>query len=148
MKGYFGGGKLKSIEITGNMDSKRKLLMSLFWTNRKAVRTEGCAQFLIEKITMNDNIYESEGDKYIKLSDNILSDVLDNIEDNLPVEFDIKIGEEDIKAIFEGNVFSVSTSKTKELEDEIIEKLEEESKRKYPNICFSFPPRVGIRKYP
>ena len=41
---------MKSIEITGNMDSKRKLLMSLFWTNRKGARTEGCAPFLIEKI--------------------------------------------------------------------------------------------------
>lgn len=130
------------------MDSKRKLLMSLFWTNRKAVRTEGCAQFVIEKITTNDNLYESEGDKYLKLSDDILNDILENIESNNVVEFDIKLGEEDIKAIFEGDVFSVSTTKTKELEDEIIEKLEEESKRKYPNICFSFPPRVGIHKYP
>jgi hypothetical protein len=26
--------------------------------------------------------------------------------------------------------------------------LKQEEKRKYPNICFSFPPRVGIRKYP
>ncbi|MBI5680505.1 MAG: hypothetical protein HZC47_06420 [Methanobacterium sp.] len=139
---------MKSVEIKGNMDSKRKLLMSLFWTNRKAVRTEGCAQFVIEKITTNDNLYESEGDKYLKLSDDILNDILENIESNNVVEFDIKLGEEDIKAIFEGDVFSVSTTKTKELEDEIIEKLEEESKRKYPNICFSFPPRVGIHKYP
>lgn len=139
---------MKSVEMTGNMDSKKKLIMSLFWTNRKAVRTEGCATFLIEKITMKDNVYESKENEYIKFSDEILNDVLENLESDLPVEFDIKLGEEDIKVIFEDNIFSVSTSKTKELEDEIIEKLEEESKRKYPNICASFPPRVGIRKYP
>ncbi|WP_414468490.1 hypothetical protein [Methanobacterium sp. ACI-7] len=139
---------MKSIEITGNMDSKRKLLMSLFWTNRKGVRTEGCAPFLIEKITMGEKVYNAEGNKYLKLSGNILDEVLDKIENKENVEFKIKLGEEDITAKFEDNVFSIETTKTKELEDEIIEKLEQEEKRKYPNICFSFPPRVGIRKYP
>lgn len=139
---------MKSIEITGNMDSKRKLLMSLFWTNRKGVRTEGCAPFLIEKITMGENVYTAENNKYLKLSDNILDEVLDKIENKKNVEFKIKLGEEDITAKFEDNVFSIETTKSKELEDEIIEKLEQEEKRKYPNICFSFPPRVGIRKYP
>lgn len=139
---------MKSIEITGDMDSRRKLLMSLFWTNRKGVRTEGCAPFLIEKIMTENNTYMAKGDKFLKLSDDILEDVLENIDSNKPVEFDIKLGEENIKASFKGNVFSVETTKTEELEDEIIEKLEQEAKRKYPNICFSFPPRVGIRKYP
>jgi len=139
---------MKSVEITGDMDSKRKLLMSLFWTNRKGVRTEGCAQFLIEKIKTENNIYVSEEDKFLKLSDDILEDVLKSIDDNKTVEFNIKLGEEDIKAIFQGNLFMVETTKTKEIEDEIIEKLEQEEKRKYPNICFSFPPRVGVRKYP
>ncbi len=139
---------MKSIEITGNMDSKRKLLMSLFWTNRKGARTEGCAPFLIEKIKTENNTFTAEEDKFLKLSDDILNEVLDNIEKNKPVEFNIKLGEEDIKASIEGNVFSVSTTKTKDLEDEIIEKLEQEEKRKYPNICMSFPPRVGVRKYP
>lgn len=142
------GDCMKSIEITGSMDSKRKLLMSLFWTNRKGVRTEGCAPFLIEKITTENSTYATEGNKFVKLSDDILNDILENIDNKKPVTFDIKLGEEDIKASFEGNVFSVSTTKTEELEDEIIEKLEQEAKRKYPNICFSFPPRVGIRKYP
>lgn len=142
------GDCMKSVEITGSMDSKRKLLMSLFWTNRKGVRTEGCAPFLIEKIKTETNTYKAEGGKFVRLSDDILNDILENIDDKKPVEFDIKLGEEDIKASFENDVFSVSTTKSEELEDEIIEKLEEEAKRKYPNICFSFPPRVGIRKYP
>ncbi|MGB9938197.1 MAG: hypothetical protein ACPK7O_10820 [Methanobacterium sp.] len=139
---------MKSIEITGNMDSKRKLLMSLFWTNRKGVRTEGCAPFLIEKIVSGEKVYTAENNKYLKLSGDILDEVLDSIENKKSVEFEIKLGEEDIKAKFHDNIFYVETTKTKELEDEIIEKLEMEEKRKYPNICFSFPPRVGIRKYP
>lgn len=139
---------MKSLEITGNMDSRRKLLMSLFWTNRKGVRTEGCAPFLIEKITTDDNTYVAEEKKFLKLSENILNEVLDKIENNKLVKFQIKLGKEDIILTFKGNVFSVETTKSKDLENEIIEKLKDEEKRKYPNICFSFPPRVGIRKYP
>lgn len=139
---------MKSLEITGNMDSRRKLLMSLFWTNRKSVRTEGCSPFLIEKITTDDNTYTAKNDEFLKLSGDILDEVLSKIENKKLVKFQIKLGEEDIKASFKDNVFSVETTKTKELEDEIIEKLKQEEKRKYPNICFSFPPRVGIRKYP
>ena len=142
------GDYMKSMEITGDMDSRRKLLMSLFWTNRKGVRTEGCAPFLIESIKTENKTYMAEKGKFVKLSDEVLDDVLKNIADKKAVEFDIKLGEEDIKASFQDDVFSVNTTKTKELEDEIIEKLEQEAKRKYPNICFSFPPRVGIRKYP
>lgn len=139
---------MKSLEITGNMDSRRKLLMSLFWTNRKSVRTEGCSPFLIEKITTDDNSYTAKKEEFLKLSGDILDEVLSKIENKGLVEFQIKLGEEDIKASFKDDVFSVETTKTKELEDEIIEKLKQEEKRKYPNICFSFPPRVGIRKYP
>jgi hypothetical protein len=139
---------MKSVEITGDMDSKRKLLMSLFWTNRKGVRTEGCAPFLIEKIKTENNTYTPEKGKFLKISDDILNDILEDIDNKKAVKFDIKLGEEDIKASFQDNVFSVNTTKTKDLEDEIIEKIEQEAKRKYPNICFSFPPRVGIHKYP
>jgi hypothetical protein len=139
---------MKSLEITGDMDSKRKLLMGLFWTNRKGARTEGCAPFLIEKIMTDENNYEAQDGKYLKLSDEILNEILDKIEDNKRVEFKISLGEEEMLAIFEDNIFSIETTKSKELEDEIIEKLKEEEKRKYPNICFSFPQRVGVRKYP
>ena len=139
---------MKSVEITGNMDSKRKLLMGLFWTNRKGVRSEGCAPFLIEKIETENNTYTPEKGKFLKLSDDILNDILGDIDDKKEVKFDIKLGEENIKASFKDDVFSVNTTKTKDLEDEIVEKIGQEEKRKYPNICFSFPPRVGIRKYP
>jgi hypothetical protein len=56
---------MKSVEITGNMDSKRKLLMGLFWTNRKGVRSEGCAPFLIEKIETENNTYTPEEGKFL-----------------------------------------------------------------------------------
>lgn len=139
---------MRSLEISGEMDSKRKLLMGLFWTNRKGARTEGCAPFLIEKIITDDKTFQAKNGKFLKLSDDILNEVLNRIENNKQVEFKIKLGEEEFKAMFNDNVFSVEATKTRELEDEIIEKLKEEEKRKYPNICYSFPPRVGIRKYP
>lgn len=135
---------MKSLEITGNMDSKRKLLTALFWTNRKGARTEGCAPFLIEKITTEGKTYTAEENKFLKFNDEILDDVLDNIEDQKKVDFVLKLGEETFNASLSHNAFSVSVEKSKELEEEIIEKLEMEMKRKYPNICESFYPRVGI----
>lgn len=137
---------MKSMDITGNMDSKRKLITALFWTNRKGARTEGCAPFLIEKITTDGNTYTAKGNKFLKLNDEILDDVLDNIENQKNVDFVLKLGEETFNASLSDNAFSVSAEKSKELEDEIIEKLETEMKRKYPNICESFYPRVGVRK--
>jgi hypothetical protein len=137
---------MKSLEITGNMDSKRKLLTVLFWTNRKGARTEGCAPFLIEKITTKDETYTAEENKFLKFNDEILNDVLDNIENQKKVDFVLSLGEETFNASLSRNAFSVSAEKSKELEEEIIEKLETEMKRKYPNICESFYPRVGIRK--
>lgn len=139
---------MKSVELTGNMDSKRKLLMSLFWTNRKGVRTEGCAPFLIEKIKTENSTFTPEEGKFLKLSDEILNEVLNDIDNKKEVKFKIKLGGEDIKASFKDDVFSVNTTKNRDLEDEIIEKIGQEAKRKYPNICFSFPPRVGVHKYP
>ena len=112
---------MKSLEISGNMDSRKKLLMGLFWTNRKSVRTEGCAPFLIEKIVMDNNTYTANEGKFLKLSEDILNEILDSIKNNKPVEFEIKLGEENIKASFKDNLFSVETVKNKELEDDIIE---------------------------
>ena len=137
---------MKSLEITGNMDSKRKLLTALFWTNRKGARTEGCAPFLIEKITTEDNVYTPEENKYLKFNDIILNDVLNNIESQKKVDFVLNLGKETFNASLSHDAFSVSVEKSKELEDEIIDKLETEMKRKYPNICESFYSRVGINK--
>ncbi len=60
---------------------RKKLMVMLFWTNRKAVRTEGCEPFLLKKITTQDNTYTPE-DKTVKLSDEeILNDLEQNIAD-------------------------------------------------------------------
>ncbi len=137
---------MKSMEITGNMDSKRKVLTALFWTNRKGARTEGCAPFLIKKISTEEKTYKAEANKFLKLNDEILEDVLSNIEDEKNVDFVLSLGEETFNASLSRDAFSVSAEKSKELEDEIIEKLEQEMVRKYPNICESFYPRVGVKK--
>lgn len=135
---------MKSVEINADMDSKRKLLMGLFWTNRKAASTEGCAPFLIQKIKTKSTIYIANETRCLKLDDEILGHVLTKVDDFEQVEFYINLGEEDIKITIQQDIFSVSTSKTKELEDEIIAKIEREAKKKYPNICSKFPRRMGV----
>ena len=52
---------MKSIKIDNDMGFEQKLLLCLYWTNRKAVRTEGCAPFLIEKIVTSDATHAPEG---------------------------------------------------------------------------------------
>ena len=137
---------MKYLEIKGNMDSKRKLLTALFWTNRKGARTEGCAPFLIKKIITEDKTYEPEGRNFLKFNEEILDDVVENIENGNNVDFVLNLGEETFNASLSQNSFSVSAEKSKELEEEITEKLGQEMQRKYPNICESFYPRVGIPK--
>ncbi len=134
-------------EITGNMDSKRKVIMGLYWINRKAASTEGCEQFLIEKIITGTNKHISKENKFLKLSSNVLNDVLYNMERQNEVKFEIKFGKEDIRLSICKNAFSISAVK-KELEIEIAEKLESEGKKMYPGICSKFPRRVGIHDYP
>ncbi len=133
-------------EITGNINPKRKIIMGLYWINKKAASTEGCEPFLIEKIITGTNTHVSEENKFLKLSDSILDDVLYNMECQREVKFEIKFGKEDIGLSICKNAFSISAAK-KELEMEIAEKLESEGKKMYPGICSKFPQRVGIRDY-
>ena len=137
---------MKSLEISGNMDSKRKLLTALFWTNRKGARTEGCAPFLIKKISTENKTYKAEGKKFLKFNNEILDNVVENLENGNNVDFVLNLGEETFNASLNQNSFSISAEKSKELEEEIVEKLEQEMQRKYPNICESFYPRVGVPK--
>ncbi|NYB27829.1 MAG: hypothetical protein HVN34_11005 [Methanobacteriaceae archaeon] len=127
---------MKSVEISGNIDYK-KLISCLFWTNRIATRYVGCDSFLIQKIITKIQIYEANQIRYIKLSNNILEHVLLNIRDFELVEFYITLGEEEINITIQGNVFSVSTAKTKELEDEIISKIELEAKKYIPGYVLN-----------
>jgi hypothetical protein len=54
---------MKTLEFESSLDSRKKLMTVLFWTNRKAARTEGCAPFLLKKIATEENIYKPEEPK-------------------------------------------------------------------------------------
>ena len=59
-----------------------------------------------------------------------------------PFNIEMHIGEEILNTYFENETFSVSATKNKDLEGEIIDKLEMEFRRKYPRICPDFAQRV------
>ena len=133
---------MKTLELDSGLDPRKKLMVILFWTNRKAARTEGCAPFLLKKIITPERTYQAEGKKLLKLTDEILEDLEKNIEDGKPLYIEMTIGEEFIETSLEGNVFTVSVKKSPEIEEEIIEKLYMELGKKYPAVCESFEPRV------
>ena len=77
----------------------------LFWINRKAARTEGCAPFLIKKIVTEENTYTPEDTKLLKLTDAIIDDIIKSIEEKKPVKFEILMGTEYINAELDDNSF-------------------------------------------
>jgi len=137
---------MKTLKYDSPMDSRKKLMTILFWTNRKTARTEGCAPFLLKKIVTDENTYTPEDPKLLKLTDAIIDDIIKTMEEKKPVKFEILMGTEYISAEVEDNVFSVSTKHSEEIEDEIIEKLDYELNKKFPSICESFKPRVTPNK--
>ena len=138
---------MSDAEITGNIAPKRKIIMSLYWINRKCANVGGCDQFLIKKIVTENETYRSTEDKFLKLSPNVLNDVLHSMESQKKVEFEIKLGTENIKLSIYKNVFSISAI-SKDLEREIGEKLESEGRKMYPSICSKFPSRIGVTTFP
>ena len=134
------------MEFESGLDPRKKLMLILFWTNRKAARTEGCAPFTLKKIITPDNTYIAGETKLLKLNDEILDDLEKNIEDCKPLYFEMMIGEEFIEVSLEGNSFSVNAQKSGEIEEEIIDKLNIELGKKYPGVCESFEPRVTPNK--
>ncbi|MFZ0442767.1 MAG: hypothetical protein WAL81_09040 [Methanobacterium sp.] len=137
---------MKTLEFDSPMDSRKKLMTILFWTNRKAARTEGCAPFLLKKIVTEENTYTPEDPKTLKLTDPIIDDVVQSIEQDKPVKFEILMGTEYINAELDGNIFTVNTEHSEEIEEEIVEKLDTELNKKFPSICESFTPRVTPNK--
>jgi len=137
---------MKTLEFDSQMDSRKKLMTILFWTNRKAARTEGCAPFLLKKIVTEENTYTPEDPKTLKLTDAILDDIVQSIDQDQPVKFEILMGTEYINAEIDGNIFTVNTEHSEEIEEEIIEKLDAELNKKFPSICESFKPRVTPNK--
>ncbi len=137
---------MKTLEFDSQMDSRKKLMTILFWTNRKAARTEGCAPFLLKKIVTEENTYTPEDPKTLKLTDAIIDDIVQSIDQDKPVKFEILMGTEYINAEIDGNIFTVNTEHSEEIEEEIIEKLDTELNKKFPSICESFKPRVTPNK--
>ena len=137
---------MKNLEFDCSLDSRKKLMTILFWTNRKAARTEGCAPFLLKKIVTEENTYTPEDPKLLKLTNAIIDDILESMDKNEPVKIEISMGKEYITTKIEENNLSINTVHNIEIEDEIIEKLDQELNKKYPNICESFKPRVTPNK--
>ena len=137
---------MKTLEFDSPMDSRKKLMTILFWTNRKAARTEGCAPFLLKKIVTEENTYTPEDPKTLKLTDDIIDDIVQSIDQDKPVKFEILMGTEYINAEIDGNIFTVNTEHSEEIEEEIVEKLDTELNKKFPSICESFKPRVTPNK--
>jgi hypothetical protein len=137
---------MKTLEFDSTMDSRKKLMTILFWTNRKAARTEGCAPFLLKKIVTEENTYTPEDPKTLKLTDSIIDDIVESIDQDKPVKFEILMGTEYINAEIDGNIFTINTEHSEEIEEEIVEKLDTELNKKFPSICESFKPRVTPNK--
>jgi hypothetical protein len=137
---------MKTLKFDSPLDSRKKLMTVLFWTNRKAARTEGCAPFLLKEITTEENTYVPEDPKLLKLTDPIIEDILNSMDENKPVKFEISMGTEHITANIDGNIVTVNTEHSEEIEEEIIDKLDYELNKKFPSLCESFKPRVTPNK--
>lgn len=135
---------MKSLTLDTDLDVRRKLIWCFFWANRRAIRTEGCAPFRVEKIVSGDATYTPEPGRIITLSDDVLKQVENDMNGGKTVDFTITIGAETFDITFHKNVFSVAAQRTKEIEAEIIESLHEELIRGKPNFCSSFLKRIGI----
>ena len=133
---------MKSLEFESGMDSARKVMVAIFWTNRKAARTEGCAPFRIKRIETSSETYTPQGNKLLKISDDIMADMVQSLDSGKAIPMEFNIGEENIKVVLSADSFSVEVEKSPEIEEEIIEKLEMEFPKKYANLCDSFKPRV------
>jgi hypothetical protein len=62
------------------------------------------------------------------------------------IKFEFNIGEEYINSSLSPDSFCVEVTKSPEIEEEIVEKLEMELKKKFPSLCDSFSPRVTPHK--
>lgn len=133
---------MKSLEFESGMDNERKVMVAIFWTNRKAARTEGCAPFRIKKIETPNKTYTPDGRKLLKLSDEVLNDMVETLDAGEPIPMEFEIGEENLNVVLSADSYSVSVEKSPEIEEEIIEKLEMELPKKFANLCDSFKPRV------
>jgi len=136
------GDLMKSIKFKGSHDPEKKIVVSLFWTVRKTIREEGCAPVRITSIRTSKRTYEPEGRKLLKLSDEIMEDIIGDIERGNTVEFSMTMGQESLRLWIDNEAFTVETSRTPELEEEIVEKLEHETSKLTPDFCQTFLPKI------
>ncbi|MDO5836022.1 MAG: hypothetical protein Q4P17_05885 [Methanobacterium sp.] len=133
---------MQELNFKSGLDNQKKVMVTLFWTNRKAARTEGCAPFRIKKIETENETYTPQGTKLLKISDDIMEDMVQTLDAGKSIPMEFNIGEEILNVSLSEDSFSVTAQKSPEIEEEIIEKLEMELTKKFPNLCDSFTPRV------
>ena len=133
---------MKSVNFESGLDNEKKVMVAIFWTNRKAARTEGCAPFRIKRIETQNETYTPQGNKLLKISDEIMLDMVQTLDAGKSIPMEFNIGDENINVSLSADSFSVSVEKSPEIEEEIIEKLEMELTKKFPSLCDSFKPRV------
>jgi hypothetical protein len=137
---------MQILALDTSRNARRNLLWCFFWANRKAIRTEGCAPFTIEKVTTSAQTFTTEPGKILALTASLLDAIEVDMAVGKSVAFTIKIGGETVEIAFHKDLLSVSTRRTKEMEEEIIECLKDDLKRGKRRICASFFQRLGIRE--
>jgi len=133
---------MEELEFESGLDNEKKVMVTLFWSNRKAARTEGCAPFRIKKIETQNETYTPQGTKLLKISGEIMADMVETLDAGKTIPMEFNIGEEILNVSLSADSLSVSAQKSPEIEEEIIEKLEMELTKKFPNLCDSFTPRI------
>jgi hypothetical protein len=137
---------MQILALDTSRDARRNLLWCFFWANRKAIRTEGCAPFVIEKVATGAQTFTLEPGKSLVLTASLLATIEADMGMGKPVAFTIKMGAETFEIAFHKDLLSVSTQRTKTIEEEIIECLKDDLKRGKQRICASFFQRLGIRR--
>lgn len=107
---------MNSIKLNWKVDSERKLLMILYWINKKTAMNSGCDNFIITQINTENTTYLPASNESIKLSNILIKNLLNSIKNEEIVKFKIRIGDNDIKTCFQKNIFLISTSTSRDLE--------------------------------
>jgi hypothetical protein len=99
---------MQSLTIDDSRDFKQKLFWCLFWANRKAIRSEGCAPLVIEKIVANEVTYAAEPGAILRLSQDLLKKIEEDMQAGNMVAITIKMGAETFDMSFKHNVFLIA----------------------------------------
>ncbi|MDI9624588.1 MAG: hypothetical protein QFX38_06865 [Methanothermobacter sp.] len=137
---------MEKIVLREDLSPKDKLLTCLFWATRKTIREEGCAPLRINEIKTSRKTYKTHGKKLLKLSPPIFKNIIDDMRNGKTVTFELSMGEELLKVYIDDRSFAVASKKTKDLEKEITNKIMEEMKRKKPDFCQTFVPKIMSQK--